>query len=127
MLNFYLNGNLNTKADIFSLGLSIFEILAKINLPACGDSWAELRGDNYQIKSNLLENWNIDGNKEHFIQLITRMIAPIDKRPDLQELIKDFDELTKRYESLKNNNYKKSIYIPELKDSISNNNNSLID
>ena len=55
------------------------------------------------------------------------MIAPIDKRPDLQELIKDFDELTKRYESLKNNNYKKSIYIPELKDSISNNNNSLID
>lgn len=127
LLNFNSNGNLNTKADIFSLGLSIFEILAKINLPACGDSWAELRGDNYQIKSNLLENWNIDGNKEHFIQLITRMIAPIDKRPDLQELIKDFDELTKRYESLKNNNYKKSIYIPELKDSISNNNNSLID
>ena len=114
--NFNSHRKLNEKADIFSLGLSIFEILAKINLPSSGDSWKELRSDNFQIKQKLLDNWNIDENKDLFIELISKMIAPLDKRSNLQELISDFEQLDIRYKLLKNNNYKKSVYIPQLKD-----------
>ena len=44
------------------------------------------------------------------------MIAPVDKRSNLKELIFDFEQLHIRYKLLKNNNYKKSVYIPKLKD-----------
>ena len=114
LFNFNSQGILNTKTDVFSLGLSILEIIAKINLPSSGESWAELRSDNFQIKEKLLENWNINENKDKFVNLISRMITPIDKRADLGELIKNFEELNKRYELLINNKYKKSGEIPEL-------------
>ena len=107
-LNFNSKGILNTKADIFSLGLSIFEIFAKIDLPSSGDSWMELRRGNFQITDQLLKKCNIAGNKDNFIKLINKMIAPIDKRADINELINNFEELKKRYELLKNNNYKKT-------------------
>ena len=113
LFNFNSQGILNTKTDIFSLGLSILEILAKINLPSSGESWAELRSDNFQIKEKLLENWNINENKEAFVKLISRMITSIDLRADLGDLIKDFKELNKRYELLINNKYKKSGEIPQ--------------
>ena len=114
LFNFNSQGILNTKSDIFSLGLSILEVIAKINLPSSGESWAELRSDNFQIKDKLLENWNINENKEIFVQLISRMITSIDKRAELGDLINDFKELKKRYELLVNNKYKKSGEIPEL-------------
>ena len=114
LFNFNSQGILNTKSDIFSLGLSILEVIAKINLPSSGESWAELRSDNFQIKEKLLENWNINENKEIFVQLISRMITSIDKRAELGDLINDFKELKKRYELLVNNKYKKSGEIPEL-------------
>jgi hypothetical protein len=107
-LNFNSKGILNTKADIFSLGLSIFEIFAKIELPSSGDSWVELRSGNFQITDELLKKCNLAGNKDNFIKLINKMIAPIDKRADINELINNFEELKKRYELLKNNNYKKT-------------------
>ena len=113
LLNFNSHGKLNTKTDIFSLGLSILEIMAKINLPLSGETWAELRSDNFKIKENLLVNWNINQDKEKFINLISKMIAPIDKREDLNKIINNFDELKKRYELLKNNEYKKSGEIPK--------------
>ena len=112
-LNFNSEGVINTKADIFSLGLSILEIFAKINLPSSGDSWAELRSGNFVIKEDLLQKCNITGNKENFINLINKMIAPLDKRADIQELVINFEELKKRYELLKNNNYKKTGEIPQ--------------
>ena len=123
--NFNSKGILNTKTDIFSLGLSILEIIAKINLPSSGESWAELRSDNFQIKEKLLENWNINENKETFVQLISRMITSIDKRAELADLIKDFKELNKRYELLLNNKYKKSGELPELNNDINFSNNLL--
>ena len=114
LLNFNSKNLLNTKADIFSLGLSILEIMANINLPSYGESWAELRSGNFQIKDNLLKNWNITEKKEEFIKLILEMIAPLDKRAELNEIINNFEDLKKRYEFLKNNDYKKSTFIPKL-------------
>ena len=42
------------------------------------------------------------------------MIAPLDKRADLNEIINNFEDLKKRYELLKNNDYKKSQSIPKI-------------
>lgn len=114
LLNFNSKREINTKTDIFSLGLSILEIMANINLPSYGESWTELRSEEFQIKDILLQNWNITERKEDFIKLISKMIAPIDKREDLNEIINNFEDLKKRYELLKNNDYKKFHVIPDL-------------
>ena len=114
LLNFNSKCLLNTKTDIFSLGLSILEIMANINLPSYGESWAELRSENFQIKDKLLQNWYITEKKEDFVKLISKMIAPLDKRADINEIINNFEDLKKRYELLKNNDYKKSQTIPKL-------------
>jgi len=120
LFHFSSKGVLDEKTDIFSLGLSILEIMAKINLPKSGESWSQLRNGNFEIKEKLLENWNIKENKEIFIKLISRMIAPIDKRPNINQLLNDFEELNKRYDLLKKNEYKKSVDIPEIKNNINN-------
>ena len=60
------------------------------------------------MKEELFKNSNIKEKKEDFIKLISQMIAPIDERPDLYQLINDFPELKSRFISLKNNIYKKS-------------------
>ncbi len=108
LFNFNSLGILNTKTDIFSLGLSILEIVGKINLPSSGESWVKLRSGNFEMKEELFKNSNIKEKKEDFIKLISQMIAPIDERPDLYQLINDFPELKNRFISLKNNIYKKS-------------------
>ena len=115
MFNFNSQGKLNTKTDIFSLGLSILEIIAKIDLPSSGNSWAEIRSDNFILKESLFEHCNIRKNREDFITLISKMIAPVDKRVDIVDLINNFEEINKRYQLLKQNNYKKSIDIPQIK------------
>lgn len=114
LFNFNSQGILNTKTDIFSLGLSILEIIAKIDLPSSGKSWTEIRSDNFILKESLFEHCNIGTDKENFIKLISQMIAPLDIRADIQDLINNFEELNKRYELLKQNNYKKSVDIPEI-------------
>jgi serine/threonine protein kinase len=118
LFNFNTQGILNSKTDIYSLGLSILEIIAKINLPSSGESWTNLRSDNFQITENLLQNSNIVENKSNFIKLISEMIAPLEKRADIKELLNNFEELNKRYELLKNNNYKKTGEIPECNNDI---------
>ena len=115
LFNFNYQGILSTKTDIFSLGLTILEIIAKIDLPSSGESWAEIRSENFVLKENLFEHSNIKSNKKEFIKLISQMIAPLDKRSDIQDLINNFEELNKRYQLLKKNNYKKSINIPDIK------------
>ena len=108
LFNFNSHDVLNAKADIFSLGLSILEIVGKINLPSSGDSWTELRSGKFPINEDLFKNSNIKEKKEDFIKLISQMISPINKRPELNELINSYKELNVRYRSLKNNIYKKS-------------------
>jgi serine/threonine protein kinase len=120
LFHFSSNGVLDEKTDIFSLGLSILEIMAKIDLPKSGESWSNLRSGKFEIKEKLLQNWNIKENKKIFIELISKMIAPINIRPNISQLLNDFEELNKRYELLKKNQYKKSTLIPIIKNNIIN-------
>ena len=95
------------KTDIFSLGLTLLEILAKIEIPSNGQLWRCIRdlGGNF-LTEKIFYNSNIV-NFEDFFSLIKKMISPINKRPTLLELIKETFELNKRYELLEKSNYEK--------------------
>ena len=103
---------LNSKCDIFSLGLTLLELIAKIELPYNGQLWHELRDDNFKISENYFDKSNIKNVKD-FISLISRMILPFDKRPDLKEIIDQFPQLSQRYQLLLNGKYKKYCDIPK--------------
>ena len=103
---------LNSKCDIFSLGLSLLELIAKIELPYNGQLWHELRDDNFKISENYFDKSNIKNVKD-FISLISRMILPFDKRPNLKEIINQFPQLSQRYQLLLNGKYKKNCDIPK--------------
>ncbi len=96
---------IDNRCDIFSLGLTFLEILAKIELPTNGKIWKDIRTDNFIIPKNLMSN--IQDNKQ-FFKLINQMISPISKRPTLIELIYEFPELNKRYELLNSKKYTKT-------------------
>ena len=99
--------NINYKTDIFSLGLSLLEILAKIDLPNNGKLWRYIRDSGGRVlNEKFFVNSNISNNID-FINLIKKMISPVNERPDLIELINDTGELKKRYLLLKKNEYKK--------------------
>ena len=98
---------INNKTDIFSLGLTILEIIAKIELPSNGQLWKDLRNSGSDILSNkIFVNSNIS-DIEDFLKLIKKMIKPVNERPSLMELINETSELNKRYELLKRKSYKK--------------------
>ena len=100
--------SINNKTDIFSLGLTILEILAKIELPSNGKLWRYIRDfgikfldEKILIDSNII---NIDNN---FFILIKKMISPINQRPSLIELIEETQELKQRFLLLEKGVYKK--------------------
>ena len=97
---------INTKCDIFSLGLTLLEIMSKVNLPINGNLWHELRSGEFNFTEEFRNKWNIKNNEE-FIKLISEMILPFEKRPDLLELVEKYDELKKRHLLLKENKYEK--------------------
>ena len=100
---------INNKTDIFSLGLTFLEIIAKIELPLNGQLWRNLRDCGHDIISDkIFINSNIS-DVEKFLILIKKMISPVDKRPNLMELIKETEELNKRYELLERKNYKEKL------------------
>ena len=100
---------INNKTDIFSLGLTFLEIIAKIELPSNGQLWKDLRNSGSDILSNeTFFNSNISDVKE-FLLLIKKMIKPVNERPSLIDLINETSELNKRYELLKRNAYKKKL------------------
>ena len=100
---------INNKTDVFSLGLTFLEIIAKIELPSNGQLWKDLRDFGNDIINNKIRTNSNISNTEDFLNLIKKMILPVNKRPSLIELIKGTQELNKRYELLKNNNYKKKV------------------
>ena len=113
---FYKNmGTINHKIDIFSLGLSILEILIEDELPKNGSLWQEIR--NREIpqyvfdKIIILEN-NKDKNK--FIELIKDMTQIHgDLRPELENILNNeikYPELFKRYQTLKSGKYDNNIF-----------------
>ena len=119
---FYKNmGTINHKIDIFSLGLSILEILIEDELPKNGSLWQEIR--NREIpqyvfdKIIILEN-NNDRNK--FIELIKDMTQINgDLRPELENILNNeikYPELFKRYQTLKSGKYDNNIFINNVND-----------
>lgn len=38
-----MQGTVSTKADVFSLGLTLLEIVCTVDLPKCGELWHKLR------------------------------------------------------------------------------------
>jgi hypothetical protein len=100
---------INNKTDIFSLGLTFLEIIAKIELPSNGQLWKDLRNSGSDILSNkIFVNSNIS-DIEDFLKLIKKMIKPVNERPSLMELINETSELNKRYELLKIKSYNKRL------------------
>ena len=80
--------NIDNRCDVFSLGLTILEIMAKIELKPNGTLWKNIRNDKFIMADEFFQKWNIK-NKEDFVKLIYQMISPIDKRPTLNETLID--------------------------------------
>ena len=93
---------INNKTDIFSLGLSIYEILSEIDLPLNGNEWQKIRKTGIDDKSLKLINKKFgEKDGEKFINLI-KIMTKVDSfsRPDIAMILKDeknFFELNKRY------------------------------
>ena len=117
LFHFDINSKINEKSDIFSLGLTILELLSKIELPYNGELWHKLRNENFKISENFFEKCNIENNKE-FIILISQMILPLEKRPNLKEIINYFPKLKIRYNNLYCGKYTKSCEQPSFNEDI---------
>ena len=105
---------IDEKSDVYSLGLSFLEILAKIDLPKNGKLWRTMRAyEMFSIPKEFLINWNIQ-EKGKFIELIKVMTAPYKERMNLEDIInsEEFPEIKKRYKMLMQNKYEKTTKVP---------------
>ena len=110
-------GIITHKIDIFSLGLSILELLTEIQLPKNGAVWQKMR--NQEIPKEFLEKIPLIDNdhesRNKLIELIIEMTQiNSDLRPELDILLNDenkFPELYNRYQMLKNNRYLENVFI----------------
>ena len=119
LFHYKKNVKLDSKCDVFSLGLTLLEIIAKIDLPYNGELWHKLRDESFKITEEIFEKSNIK-NVRDFIALISLMILPFEKRPNLKEIIRKFSQLSDRYQLLLKGNYKKSSSIPKFNDNLRN-------
>ena len=94
--------NIGFKSDIFALGLSLLEILAKVDLPQNGEMWKNIRmKDNYKIVEDLYSKWDV--KSESLLNLIKRMVCvDVSNRPSTEELLNEFAELKYRMVNLQN-------------------------
>jgi serine/threonine protein kinase len=99
--------DLNEKCDIFSLGLTIIEILFKVELPQNGVLWRQIRNENFTLPNDFLNNSNINEIPKEFFELIYGIIHhDPKKRFDIQQIIENFPEI-----KLRMDNFKKDFYI----------------
>ena len=115
---FYKNvGTISHKSDIYSLGLSILELLIDEDLPKNGQVWQEMR--NQGIPSHFFDKIILINNdfvqKCKLIELIKDMTKiNSDERPELDVFLTDvikYPELYNRFEKLKKRQYEKNIFI----------------
>ena len=100
-LEVFKKKNISQKSDLFSLGLSIFEILTDFKLPKNGDLWQEIRYN--KIPENLL---NLNMKFKNLILILTNVNPS--NRIDIENIFNDninFPELYYRYILLNNGNY----------------------
>ena len=104
--------DLDTKCDVYSLGLSFLEIMAKVELPKNGPLWRAMR--TYEINTipkEFFVNWNIK-DINPFWELIQKMICAYNERMNIVDIVNTFPELNKRLNLLRNNQYQKSVSVP---------------
>lgn len=107
---FYKNfEQISHKTDIFSLGLSIFEILTGFNFPKNGELWQNIRKNGIPDELfNLINKFDNKSN-EIFITLIKNLTnINSNLRPDIINILSDEDNypmLYQRYKLLKVNLY----------------------
>ena len=99
---------INTKTDIFSLGLSILQILTNVELPKNGLTWQLIR--TVGIPKEFLDQIPyFDGDNQIFKNLIIAMTNYNNKnRPNLESILNDkenYPHLYERYQLLLNNRY----------------------
>ena len=99
------------------LKLNLLELIAKIELPYNGELWHKLRDENFRISENFFEKCNIKNHQE-FMILISQMILPLEKRPNLKEIINNFPKLKNRYEKVFYGKYNKSCEIPKFSEDV---------
>lgn len=102
--------NLDERCDIFSLGLSIIEILFRIELPQNGVLWKQIRSEDFKIPADFYKHSNIPNDiSNDFYKLIYGMINyDPKKRYDISYIFDNFSELKKRNNLLNRNEYKNS-------------------
>ena len=103
---------INCKTDIFSLGLSILEILTYCELPKNGLTWQLIR--TVGIPKELFEQIPyFEGDNQIFKNLIMTMTnCKMENRPDLNSILNDkenYPYLFERYQLLLNNKYSTKI------------------
>ena len=110
-------GVITHKIDIFSLGLSILELLTDIELPKNGPIWQDIR--NHEIPKEFLDKIPLINddyeNRYKLIELIVEM-SQINGllRPELDTLLNNenkYPELYNRYKMLKNKEYNSNILV----------------
>lgn len=77
MLNYYQGMDL-TKADIFSLALSIYEGITQEILPKYGDKWLEMRENGLHLKDRM----DLQDYSQELLEILEMMTRPIpNQRP----------------------------------------------
>ena len=100
---------LNEKCDIFSLGLSILEIVCRIELPPNGEAWRFIRSGNFSLTKDYFNNSNLRENPADIIQLIQDMIrVNSNERKDLNTIIEEYPELKNRSQQLIDGTYQRN-------------------
>ena len=110
-------GIITHKIDIFSLGLSILELLTEIELPKNGPIWQKIR--NQELPQDFLDKIPLidedNENRNKLIELIKEMTQINSAlRPELDVFLNDgnkYPELYNRYQMLKNNEYLDNLFI----------------
>jgi serine/threonine protein kinase len=100
---------INHKTDIFSLGLSIYELVSENNLPLNGEIWRKIRNEDFpQELYDKINKFDVNNNIE-FIKLV-KIMTNVDSnlRPNIEDIFKDeinFPCLNKRYKQLECNSF----------------------
>ncbi len=108
---------INKKTDIFSLGLSILQILINVDLPKNGLTWQLMR--TVGIPEEFLNKIpNFEGDGAIFKKLIISMTNyKADNRPDLENILKDketYPVFYQKYQEVMENKYKSLIDLTKL-------------
>lgn len=101
--------DLNERCDVFSLGISLLEILFRIELPQNGVLWKKIRSQGFKIPNEFYEHSNISNIPEDLYKLIYGMMdSEPSKRFEIPYIFENFPELKNRLKNLDRREYRNS-------------------